>query len=75
MAWVMADAEVVFTSSGTTGMVTSSHTVTDVSWYVQSFRKAFQLFYGDIQDYTQCLPCCPRTWSGKAHRLFTWRRI
>jgi hypothetical protein len=46
------DVEVVFTSSGTTGMVTSSHTVTDVSWYVQSFRKAFQLFYGDIKNYT-----------------------
>lgn len=47
-----SDAEVVFTSSGTTGMVTSSHTVTDVSWYVQSFRKAFELFYGDIKGYT-----------------------
>ncbi|MBD1367035.1 acyl transferase [Mucilaginibacter sp. ZT4R22] len=46
------DAEVVFTSSGTTGMITSSHTVTDVSWYVQSFRNAFQLFYGDIENYT-----------------------
>jgi hypothetical protein len=46
------DAEVVFTSSGTTGMITSSHSVTDVSWYVQSFRKAFQLFYGDIKNYT-----------------------
>jgi phenylacetate-coenzyme A ligase PaaK-like adenylate-forming protein len=31
-------AEVIFTSSGTTGMVTSSHHVTDVSWYTQSFR-------------------------------------
>ncbi|TFF34979.1 LuxE/PaaK family acyltransferase [Mucilaginibacter psychrotolerans] len=47
-----AEAEVVFTSSGTTGMVTSSHTVTNVSWYVQSFRRAFALFYGDITDYT-----------------------
>lgn len=47
-----AEAEVVFTSSGTTGMVTSSHAVTDVSWYVQSFRLAFNLFYGDITDYT-----------------------
>ncbi|MDB5001667.1 MAG: acyl transferase [Mucilaginibacter sp.] len=45
-------AEVIFTSSGTTGMITSSHHVTDVSWYVQSFRKAFELFYGDIKDYT-----------------------
>ncbi|WP_374950199.1 acyl transferase [Mucilaginibacter sp.] len=43
---------VVFTSSGTTEMVTSSHYVTDVSWYEQSFRRAFALFYGDIRDYT-----------------------
>ncbi|OOQ59379.1 LuxE/PaaK family acyltransferase [Mucilaginibacter pedocola] len=47
-----AEAEVVFTSSGTTGMITSSHTVTDVSWYTQSFGKAFELFYGDIKNYT-----------------------
>lgn len=46
------DTEVVFTSSGTTGMVTSSHYVADVNWYVESFRKAFALFYGDIKDYT-----------------------
>jgi len=45
-------AEVVFTSSGTTGMITSSHYVTDVSWYTQSFRMAFALFYGDITKYT-----------------------
>jgi hypothetical protein len=44
--------DVVFTSSGTTGMVTSSHFVTDVSWYADSFRKAFSLFYGDITNYT-----------------------
>jgi phenylacetate-coenzyme A ligase PaaK-like adenylate-forming protein len=46
------DVQVTFTSSGTTGMTTSSHYVTDVSWYEESFRKAFQLFYGDIKDYT-----------------------
>jgi phenylacetate-coenzyme A ligase PaaK-like adenylate-forming protein len=44
--------EVVFTSSGTTGMITSSHHVTEVSWYEESFREAFCLFYGDIKDYT-----------------------
>jgi hypothetical protein len=44
--------EVTFTSSGTTGMVTSRHFVTDVSWYVESFRSAFRLFYGDIENYT-----------------------
>ncbi|MDB5086791.1 MAG: acyl transferase [Mucilaginibacter sp.] len=47
-----ANAEVTFTSSGTTGMITSRHLVTDVSWYVESFRAAFKLFYGDIEDYT-----------------------
>jgi len=44
--------EVTFTSSGTTGITTSSHFVTDVSWYTESFRTAFKLFYGDIQNYT-----------------------
>ena len=46
------DAEVIFTSSGTTGIITSRHYVTDVSWYTQSFRKAFKLFYGNIDQYT-----------------------
>jgi len=44
--------EVTFSSSGTTGITTSRHQVTDVSWYVESFRQAFQLFYGDIKNYT-----------------------
>ena len=46
------NAEVTFTSSGTTGITTSSHYVTDVSWYTESFRNAFKLFYGDIKNYT-----------------------
>jgi len=33
-------------------MITSQHFVTDVSWYEASFRKAFELFYGDIKKYT-----------------------
>ena len=40
-----------FTSSGTTGTITSRHLVTDVSLYEQSFRKAFSIFYGNIEDY------------------------
>ena len=44
-------AQVTFTSSGTTGMINSRHLVTDVSWYEESFRRAFDLFYGDIRDY------------------------
>jgi len=46
------DVQVTFTSSGTTGITTSRHAVTDISWYEASFRKAFALFYGDISNYT-----------------------
>jgi len=42
----------IFASSGTTGSVTSKHSVTDMSWYKESFRKGFQQFYGNIEDYT-----------------------
>ncbi len=42
----------IFTSSGTTGMVTSRHLVTDVTLYEESYRKAFSEFYGNIEDYT-----------------------
>jgi phenylacetate-coenzyme A ligase PaaK-like adenylate-forming protein len=45
------EVQVTFTSSGTTGMINSRHMVTDVSWYEESFRRAFQIFYGDIKDY------------------------
>jgi phenylacetate-coenzyme A ligase PaaK-like adenylate-forming protein len=44
--------QIIFTSSGTTGVITSSHYISDVSWYIESFRKAFTLFYGDIKNYT-----------------------
>ena len=44
--------QVAFTSSGTTGITTSRHLVTDVGWYEASFRKGFELFYGDISQYT-----------------------
>jgi hypothetical protein len=44
--------QVTFTSSGTTGIITSRHPVTNASWYEASFRKAFELFYGDIRNYT-----------------------
>lgn len=40
-----------FTSSGTTGSQQSRHFVTDLSIYEESYRQAFQLFYGDIHDY------------------------
>ncbi len=43
--------EQTFTSSGTTGMITSKHLVTDVSIYEESYRKGFSQFYGNIEDY------------------------
>ena len=44
--------EVVFSSSGTTGSITSKHYVTDIYLYEQSYLKAFQKFYGNIEEYT-----------------------
>ncbi|SHF92898.1 Acyl-protein synthetase, LuxE [Flavobacterium fluvii] len=44
-------AEETFTSSGTTGMATSKHLVTDISLYEESYRKGFSQFYGNIEDY------------------------
>jgi len=44
-------AEETFTSSGTTGIVTSKHLVTDISLYEESYRKGFAEFYGNIEDY------------------------
>lgn len=43
--------EIVFSSSGTTGMVQSKHYVTDLSVYDDSFIKAFEQFYGKSEDY------------------------
>lgn len=41
----------VFTSSGTTGSIQSRHPVTDTDIYIKSFRKSFEIFYGDIKKY------------------------
>jgi phenylacetate-coenzyme A ligase PaaK-like adenylate-forming protein len=41
----------IFTSSGTTGSVQSKHYVTDVSVYERSYLNAFELFYGNVEDY------------------------
>ena len=40
-----------FTSSGTTGVITSKHLVTDTNLYQESYTKAFSQFYGNIEDY------------------------
>lgn len=45
------EVKITFTSSGTTGMITSKHQVTDVSFYEESYRKAFSQFYGNIEDF------------------------
>lgn len=41
----------VFTSSGTTGQVTSKHFVSDLKLYEKSFNKAFTRLYGDPQEW------------------------
>ncbi|MAD97435.1 MAG: acyl transferase [Flavobacteriaceae bacterium] len=43
--------EIIFSSSGTTGSITSKHYVTDLQLYVNSFEKAFELFYGPASKY------------------------
>ncbi|HWC54901.1 MAG TPA: hypothetical protein VG676_15045 [Chitinophagaceae bacterium] len=45
------EPQLIFESSGTTGMVNSRHLVKDISIYEKSFAGAFQLFYGSVQDY------------------------
>jgi phenylacetate-coenzyme A ligase PaaK-like adenylate-forming protein len=44
-------SSLTFTSSGTTGQITSKHIVSDVLIYEQSFTKCFELFYGEPKDY------------------------
>ena len=43
--------EEIFTSSGTTGSITSKHFVTDINLYKESYLKGFLHFYGNIEDY------------------------
>lgn len=42
---------ITFSSSGTTGQITSKHLVQDLSIYEDSYNKAFELFYGKACDY------------------------
>lgn len=42
---------IVFTSSGTSGLQTSNHFVTDVTIYEKSFLTAFELFYGHPSNF------------------------
>lgn len=43
--------EIVFTSSGTTGMEPSRHFVAKEDLYAESFLSAFRLFYGEPEEY------------------------
>lgn len=42
---------VCFSSSGTTGQITSKHFVNNISVYETSFQKGFEQFYGNPSDY------------------------
>lgn len=44
------EEEIIFSSSGTTGMVQSRHFVTDLKLYDQSFNQAFEQFYDKAED-------------------------
>lgn len=43
--------EAIFLSSGTTGQNQSKHFVKDLSVYEKSYTKAFEQFYGNVEDY------------------------
>lgn len=51
IATTLFEPQQIFESSGTTQTSNSQHLVKDVSIYQQSFTKAFELFYGDINDW------------------------
>jgi acyl-CoA synthetase (AMP-forming)/AMP-acid ligase II len=46
-----AEPAITFSSSGTTGSITSKHHVTDLSLYENSFRTAFAKAYGNPSDF------------------------
>ncbi|SNR17769.1 long-chain-fatty-acid--protein ligase [Tenacibaculum jejuense] len=46
-----APIQETFSSSGTTGSVTSKHYVSDISLYEKSYLEGFEHFYGNIEDY------------------------
>ena len=47
----LEEVQETFTSSGTTGSITSKHFVTDINLYKESYLKGFSHFYGNIKDY------------------------
>ena len=51
IATTLFEPQQIFESSGTTQTTNSRHLVKEMSIYQQSFLKAFQLFYGDINEW------------------------
>lgn len=49
------EAETVFTSSGTTGAITSRHFVKETEWYTFTFTETFRKAYGNPEDF--CFLC------------------
>lgn len=45
------EAEIIFSSSGTTQQLNSKHFVRHKSWYKQSFTQAFRYFYGNVNQF------------------------
>jgi hypothetical protein len=45
------EAQLIFSSSGTTGTVQSRHYVSEPHIYSESYLRAFQLFYGNPEEY------------------------
>ncbi|MBS1764780.1 MAG: acyl transferase [Bacteroidetes bacterium] len=43
--------EIIFTSSGTTGQITSKHYVSNLALYRESLTKGFELFYGKPEEW------------------------
>lgn len=45
------NVEMIFESSGTTGVVPGKHFISDLKLYEESFYRSFSLFYGKPEDY------------------------
>ncbi len=46
------DGELVFSSSGTTGMIPSKHYVKELALYREAYNRSFEYFYGPISEFT-----------------------
>ncbi len=46
-----SNPDVIFTSSGTTGAITSRHVVPSLSFYLENCKRNFEFFFGSLSDY------------------------